>query len=70
MFDFNLAAEEGSLWTEVVKCRIPPGLRDRINTAAAAEAISMSEFIRRAMTDRIEAVEAILAGQADNQLRI
>ena len=53
-FDFNSGRVQ---YPEEIKARAPLGFRDQIRQAAAAEGVSMGEFIRRAIADRIEATD-------------
>ena len=43
-------------YPDEVRARAPRGLRDRLRQAAHAERITMGEFVRRAVSERIEAV--------------
>ena len=43
-------------YPDEVRARAPRGLRDRLRQAADAERITMGEFVRRAVSERIEAV--------------
>jgi hypothetical protein len=43
-------------YPDEVRARAPCGFRDRVRRAAAAEHITMGEFVRRALAERIEAV--------------
>ena len=43
-------------YPDEVRARAPRGLRDRLKRAADAERITMGEFVRRAVSERIEAV--------------
>ena len=43
-------------YPDEVRARAPRGLRDRLRQAASTERITMGEFVRRAVSDRIETV--------------
>ena len=43
-------------YPDEVRARAPRGLRDRLKRAADAERVTMGEFVRRAVTERIESV--------------
>lgn len=43
-------------YPDEVRARAPRGFRDRVKRAANAERITMGEFVRRAVAERIEAV--------------
>lgn len=53
-FDFDNGRVQ---YPEEIKARAPLGSRHRIRQAAESEGISMGEFIRRAIDDRIEAAD-------------
>jgi predicted HicB family RNase H-like nuclease len=44
-------------YPEEIKARAPRGLRARVRDAAEVEGVSMGEFIRRALTARVEATQ-------------
>ncbi|KLK92850.1 hypothetical protein AA309_12045 [Microvirga vignae] len=58
---FDLFAENGTLWRDILRFRAPPGFRERIQAAAFEEGTCMSEFIRRAATERAERIEKEIA---------
>jgi hypothetical protein len=58
---FDLFAEDGTLWRDILRFRAPPGFRERIQAAAFEEGTCMSEFIRRAATERAERIEKEVA---------
>ena len=43
-------------YPDEVRARAPRGFRDQVKRAANAECITMGEFVRRAVSERIEAV--------------
>jgi hypothetical protein len=43
-------------YPDEVRARAPRGFRDQVKRAAQVERLPVSEFIRRAVSDRIEAV--------------
>lgn len=48
-----LVFDDGVRFTENIRVRSPPGLREALAAAAQAEGISPTEFARRAIAERI-----------------
>ena len=45
-------------YPDAIRARVPRGLRSKIRHAAAAENVTLGEFVRRALFDRVASVTA------------
>jgi hypothetical protein len=48
------STQNGAKYPDAIRFRMPRGLRDLVKEAAQAESVPASEFIRRAIGERIE----------------
>ncbi|CAA2161155.1 hypothetical protein MBRA_06315 [Methylobacterium brachiatum] len=48
-----LVFDDGVRFTQNLRVRVPPGFRERVEAAAAAEGLAGAEFCRRAIAERI-----------------
>lgn len=51
--------DDGVRLTSSVQLRVPPDLRDRMEAAAAAEGLTLAEYARRAIAERMLRTPAI-----------
>ncbi len=54
MFDAPEFDDGRGLYPETVKARAPLGTRSKLRRVAAAEGVTIGEFVRRAIRERVE----------------
>ena len=58
-------ANTRKLFSDIIRCSVPPGAREAVELAARREHMSVSAFTRRAVLDKLEAVGLPVAAEGD-----